>query len=60
MSGSAEMELVSRGRLKPRTLALSTIGIAGYAAVIGQVVLIAFVAAFTSRTTVHRTLETIQ
>jgi cell division transport system permease protein len=37
-----------------------SIGIAGYAAVIGQVVLIAFVAAFTSRTTVHRTLETIQ
>ena len=32
MSGSAEMELVSRGRLKPRTLALSTIGIAGWAA----------------------------
>ena len=37
-----------------------SIGIAGYVAVIGQVVLIAFVAALTSRATVNRTLEAIQ
>jgi cell division transport system permease protein len=37
-----------------------SIGVVGYAAVIGQVILIAFVAAYTSRVTVYRTLETIQ
>lgn len=37
-----------------------SIGLIGYAAVIGQVILIALVAAFTSRATVNRTLETIQ
>ena len=37
-----------------------SIGIAGYVAVVAQVVLIALVAAFTSRATVNRTLETIQ
>ncbi|MCC6891025.1 MAG: ABC transporter permease [Hyphomicrobiales bacterium] len=37
-----------------------SIGIVGYLAVIAQIVLIAVVAAYTSRTTVNRTLETIQ
>jgi cell division transport system permease protein len=37
-----------------------SIGIAGYAAVLGQVVLIAVVTAVTSRHTVNRTLETIE
>ena len=37
-----------------------SIGIAGYVAVVAQIVLIALVAAFTSRATVNRTLETIQ
>lgn len=37
-----------------------SIGIFGYVAVVAQVVLIAVVAAFTSRTTVNRTLETVQ
>lgn len=37
-----------------------SIGLAGYAAVAAQVVLIAFVAALTSRATVNRTLETIR
>jgi cell division transport system permease protein len=37
-----------------------SIGIAGYVAVFSQVVLIALVAAFTSRATVNRTLATIQ
>ena len=37
-----------------------SIGMAGYAAVIGQVVLVALVAAFAARATVNRTLETIQ
>jgi cell division transport system permease protein len=36
-----------------------SIGLAGYAAVLGQVILIAIVTAFTSRHTVNRTLETI-
>jgi cell division transport system permease protein len=36
-----------------------SIGIFGYVAVVAQVVLIAVVAAYTSRTTVNRTLETI-
>jgi cell division transport system permease protein len=36
-----------------------SIGLAGYAAVIGQVVLIAVVTAWTSRHTVNSTLETI-
>ena len=36
-----------------------SIGIAGYIAVLGQVVLIALVTAVTSRHTVNRTLETI-
>jgi cell division transport system permease protein len=37
-----------------------SIGLVGYAAVIGQIILIALVAAFTSRATVNRTLETIR
>jgi cell division transport system permease protein len=37
-----------------------SIGLIGYASVVGQVVLIAFVAALTSRTTVNKTLETIR
>lgn len=37
-----------------------SVGLAGYAVVAAQVVLIAFVAAFTSRATVNRTLEAIQ
>jgi cell division transport system permease protein len=37
-----------------------SIGLTGYIAVVVQVILIALVAAFTSRTTVNRTLETIQ
>lgn len=37
-----------------------SIGLVGYALVVALVALIAFVAAFTSRTTVHRTLEAIQ
>jgi cell division transport system permease protein len=37
-----------------------SIGWVGYAAVVAQVVLIALVAAYSSRTTVHRMLETIQ
>jgi cell division transport system permease protein len=37
-----------------------SIGIAGYAVIVGQVILIALVAAFTSRATVNRTLETIR
>jgi len=37
-----------------------SIGWVGYAAVLAQVILIALVAAFTSRATVNRTLETIQ
>ena len=37
-----------------------SIGLAGYVAVAAQVILIALVAAFTSRATVNRTLETIQ
>jgi cell division transport system permease protein len=37
-----------------------SIGLTGYIAVVVQVILIALVAAYTSRTTVNRTLETIQ
>jgi cell division transport system permease protein len=37
-----------------------SIGLVGYAAIIVQVILIALVAAFTSRATVNRTLETIR
>ena len=37
-----------------------SVGFAGYAAVAAQILLIAVVAAFTSRATVNRTLETIQ
>jgi cell division transport system permease protein len=37
-----------------------SIGLTGYIAVVVQVILIALVAAYTSRTTVNRTLETVQ
>lgn len=37
-----------------------SLGVGGYLAVVGQIVLVAVVTAFTSRLTVNRTLETIQ